>query len=291
VGAIYVNAPPARFVERFRDVERFESGPGVPLIGRFSRIPQGDDMAALTLPISDVTALPRCRPGDCDVKFSAEAMRRFQTDVDWSSARATDHANDIFRTMILDLVHADQAVGNAALGQYDDGDEPLPVDEQFRALLANDDELPAPVPALMTYLDSYPRGRPPGAEDFFYWSVVDFGLKLTIRVNHVTIYPLAIRSSDLAYAIAIKQLYASHYFFTTLELRFLIVDDLRTAADGLALVSVTRSRSDGMTGLRGVFLRPIISRRSRDAVRVYLEHVKQQVERPAPDRSSRPLVR
>jgi len=36
-----------------------------------------------------------------------------------------------------------------------------------------------------------------------------------------------------------------------------------------------------MTGFRGFFLRPIISRRSRDGVRRYLEHVKRQVEERA----------
>jgi hypothetical protein len=46
-------------------------------------------------------------------------------------------------------------------------------------------------------------------------------------------------------------------------------------------VTITRSRSDGMTGFKGLFLRPIISRRSREALRGYLEHMKRQVGRPA----------
>jgi hypothetical protein len=112
--------------------------------------------------------------------------------------------------MLLDLVRAYQTNGNEALGHYDDGDETPPVADAFRALLAGSDLLPAPVPALIAYLEDYPRGRPTGAEDFFYWSVVDFGLKPTMRVSHVTIDPLAdTPSSDIAYAIAIKQLYAS----------------------------------------------------------------------------------
>jgi hypothetical protein len=157
------------------------------------------------------------------------------------------------------------------------------VAEQFRALLAAGDPLPAPVPALLAYLDTYPHGRPAGVEDFFYWSVADFGLKQTIRVSHVTIYPLAADSpSGVEYAIAIKQLYASHYFHTTLELRFLVADDRRAGRSGTALISIVRSRSDGMTGVKGVLLRPIISRRSRAAVGGYLEHVKRQIERPDP---------
>jgi hypothetical protein len=282
VAAVHVNAAPARFLDRFRDIVRFEKGPGIPQIGRFSTPPRREDLAGLSLPAADLAALRACRPGDCDLKLPAAAMARFRNDVDWASPGAADQANAIARDMLLDLVRAYQRDGNAALGSYEDGREPMSVAGQFRALIASDDPLPAPVPALLAYLDDYPRGRPPGAEDFFYWTVVDFGLKLTIRVNHVVIYPLAASpSSSVSYAIAIKQLYASHYFFTTLELRFLIEDELRAGVDGLALVSITRSRNDGMTGFKGLFLRPIISRRSREAVRVYLEHVKEQVERPS----------
>ena len=279
VGVVYVDAPIERLVERFRDIERFERGPGIPQIGRFSTPPQLEDLASLTLPADDVADLRRCRPGNCKVQFSAEAIRRFRSDVDWASPNASEQADAVARELLLALVREYQASGNAALGRYDDGSEPMLVAEQFRALLASNDPLPVPVPALLTYLDEYPRGRPTGTEDFFYWSVVDFGLRLTIRVNHVAIYPLdANRPPGVAYAIAIKQLYAAHYFHTTLELRFLVEDDRHFGGPGVSLVTITRSRNDGMTGFKGLFLRPIISRRSRDGVRGYLEHVKRQLE-------------
>jgi hypothetical protein len=114
--------------------------------------------------------------------------------------------------------------------------------------------------------------------DFFYWSTVDFGFKPTVRVNHVVIYPFAARPSGVSHVMAIKQLYASHYFQTTLELRFLVEDERRA---GFYLISITRSRIDGTGGLRGALMRSVISRRSRTAVRSYLEHLKQQVERTA----------
>ncbi len=282
VGVVYVDAPPERVVERFRDIVQFERGPGIPQIGRFGSPPRLEDLQSLTLPAADVAALPRCRSGHCDMKLSAVAMRRFRDDVDWASPNAARQADTVARQMILDLVRAYQAGGNAALGHYDDGAKPLLVAEQFRALLAGGDPLPAPVPALLAYLDGYPRGRPAGAEDFFYWTVVDFGLRLTARVNHVIIYPLPAGPSGVSQVIAIKQLYASHYFHTTLELRFLVDDPRRSGRRGTSLISITRSRSDGMTGFKGLFLRPIISRRSRKAVRGYLEHVKRQVELPPP---------
>ena len=281
VGVIRLDVPPDEFVDLFRDIERFERGPGIPQIGRFGSPPRIDDLQALALPAEDVEELPKCRTGDCQVKLWADALTRFRTDVDWSSTDAGRQASELAREMILDLVRAYQAEGNAALGAYVDDDDPLLVAEQFRALLASRDPLPAAVPELLHYLDDYPRGLPGGADEFFYWTVVDFGMKPTIRVNHVVIYPLAERSSTgIAYAIATKQLYASHYFHTTLELRFLADRIDRTGRAASTLISVTRSRNDGMTGFRGLFLRPIIRRRSRDAVRNYLEHVRRQVERP-----------
>jgi hypothetical protein len=282
LGVVFMGVPADRFLDRFRDIERFESGPGILQIGRFGAVPRLEDLASLTLPAKDIGALARCRPGDCDVKLSAAAITAFRNQVTWSSPNAAHQANDLARGMILELMRAYHTAGNAALGRYHDSDEPLSVAEEFRALLASGDQRPVPVPELITYLDTYPRGRPAGAEDFFYWTVVDFGLRPTVRVNHVVIYPLAGSPSGVAAVIAIKQLYASHYFHTTLELRFLVVDDRRTSPRGFHFISIIRSRNDGMTGLKGLLLRPIINHRSRDGVRGYLEHVKRQVEQPLP---------
>jgi hypothetical protein len=134
----------------------------------------------------------------------------------------------------------------------------------------------------MAYLEQYPRNRPSGAEDFFYWSMVDFGLKPTVRLNHVIIYPLAARPSGVSHVIAIKQLWASHYFQTALELRYLVDDERRADRPGFYLLSITRSRIDGTSGLTGALLRTVINRRSRTGVRSYLEHLKRQVERTPP---------
>jgi hypothetical protein len=281
-GAVHIDAPADRFVDRFRAIEQFERGPGVPQIGRFTFPPRSEDLAALTLPAKDMMSLPACRPGDCDMKLSTAAMARFRDRVDWSSPDAALQTHEVARGLILELVQAYQANGNAALGQYDDGGEPLLVAKEFRALLMSANQLPLPVPGLIAYLEDYPRGRPSGAEDFFYWSTVDFGLRPTVRVNHVMIFPMAARPSGVSYVIAIKQLYASHYFQTTLELRFLVDDDRRAHQPGFYLLSITRSRIDGTTGLKGSLLRSVISRRSRTVVRNYLEHLKRQVEQPEP---------
>jgi hypothetical protein len=102
------------------------------------------------------------------VKLSAAAITQFRNQVNWSSPNAALQAHDVARGLILELVRAYQAHGNAALGQYDDRGEPLLVAEEFRALLTSGNLLPLPVPGLMAYLEEYPRSQPSGAEDFFY---------------------------------------------------------------------------------------------------------------------------
>jgi hypothetical protein len=281
LGVVHIDARADRFVERFSDIERFERGRGTPQIGRFSPTPRIADMASLTLPDDDVAALRACRAGDCEIKLAAAGMTRFRNEVNWSSPKAATQVNEIARHMLLELLHGYQSKGNQALGRYDDGGEPVHVAEQFRALLTNNDFWPVSVPALSTYLNSYPNERPEDVDEFFYWSLVDFGLKPTVRMNHVTIQSLSPRSvPHVPYVIAIKQLYASHYFRSALEVRFLVEGE--RGRSSFFLISITRSRIDGVTGFTGPLLRPLINRRSRNALRGYLEHVKRQVERPAP---------
>ena len=104
-----------------------------------------------------------------------------------------------------------------------------------------------------------------------------------MRVNQVIIDPLAARPSGASPVIAIKQLYASHYFQTTPDLRLLVDGERRANRPGFYLLSIMRSRIDATSGLKGTHLRSVISRRrSRAAARSYLEHLKRQVELTAP---------
>jgi hypothetical protein len=278
LGVVGIGIGGEEFVRRFRDIEGFERGPGTPQIGKFGNPPRLADLASLTLPTQDLKALQACRPGDCDLKLSTENIRRIQREVNWTAADAARQANDAMRRVLLDLVVAYQTSGNEALGAYDHGAKSVRVGEEFKALLAAPAIVPAPIEPLLRYLQDFPRNRPQDVEEFFYWTVVEFGLKPTVRINHVVIYPLRDTPSTVTYAIATKQLYATHYFDTTLELRFLL-DRAATGQRGLYLVSILRSRNDGMTGFSGSLLRPIISRRSRTGIRRYLEYVKRQMER------------
>jgi hypothetical protein len=78
--------------------------------------------------------------------------------------------------------------------------------------------LPDVLPELRRYLLDYPNGRIADGDSFFYWEKVAFGLKPTIRVNHAVIYRGRTQGHDVG-VVAIKQLYATHYFQTALDCR------------------------------------------------------------------------
>ena len=43
------------------------------------------------------------------------------------------------------------------------------------------------MPDMRRYLLEYPKVQLPDATSFLYWQEIDFGLKPTIRINHLTI--------------------------------------------------------------------------------------------------------
>ena len=72
-------------------------------------------------------------------------------------------------------------------------------------------------------------------------------MKPTIRINH-----LVIQDRPASTVIASKMLYASHYFWTALELRVLVPDPRGT---DFWFVTVSRSRSDGLSRFVGRLVR------------------------------------
>ena len=116
------------------------------------------------------------------------------------------------------------------------------------------------LPELKTYLLEFPKATLPNSDSFLYWQEAKFGLKPTIRINHLTI-----TEQPTHVAIVSKMLYASHYFWTALELRVLVPD--ATRGEGFWFASVNRSRSDGLSGFVGSLIRARCVERSRAVCR------------------------
>jgi hypothetical protein len=76
-----------------------------------------------------------------------------------------------------------------------------------------------------------------------------------------------------------SSLYASHYFWTALELRVLLPDPLR--GPGFWLVTVNRSRSDGLSGFTGRLIRGRVRSEVEDGTRAALMVTKERLESQA----------
>lgn len=77
--------------------------------------------------------------------------------------------------------------GNARLATYRDSERPTFVGAEFASTVDRMPSLTTYLPELKNYLLNYPNASLPKADSFFYWQEAKFGLKPTIRINHLTI--------------------------------------------------------------------------------------------------------
>jgi len=285
VGAIRIAASPAEFVNRYRNITEFESGPSVPAGGKFSVPPQAKDLAGLSFVRDEVDDIRDCKPGDCSFKIGDSGMQRIRSGVNWKSADYVGEANKFLRGLWLEYLQTYQAKGNPALAAYHDTNKVFRVQEGLSSMVKNLPVLQQFVPETAAYLLQYPQGRPADSEDFFYWQVADFGLKPVHRLTHVIIQKKPAQFGE-GYLIAAKMLYASHYFRSALDLRFLIPAEGSDKKPAMYMVVLQRSYADGLTGFKGKLLRGTILSKSRDALERYLLSSKSKLEAQAPPKKS-----
>lgn len=247
-GAVWVNAPVERYLAAVRDIERFESGGAFKVTKKVSTPPALEDFAQLTMSDEDINDLRSCRVSQCDVKLGAPAIDRMRREVDWSKPDAAEQANRLARQVAFEYVTEYLKGGNQELAVYRDADRPTFVAKEFEELVNQLSELNEFLPNVRRYLLDFPKATLPGSESFIYWQNADFGLKPTIRINH-----LVMAQDDSGAIVASKMLYATHYFWTALELRVLVRDPQR--GPGFWFVTESRSRSDGLSGFVGRMIR------------------------------------
>jgi hypothetical protein len=81
-----------------------------------------------------------------------------------------------------------------------------------------------------------------------------------------------------AYAIAVKQLYASHYFETALDLTFCVPDPENRERPGFYLITLKGSQQAGLTGLKGSLVRKVAVDKTRSSLERALATIKERLE-------------
>jgi hypothetical protein len=276
-GAVYINSTPERYLKFASDVDALRKLPTYLALRKFSDPPQLADLVGFTLDDEDFKQLKNCKAGHCEVQLPTEAMEEFQRSVNWSAPDAPDQANHLAQQMALQALLNYKQGGNAALGTYRDKNHPAVVAETFAALINRSKGLPVYLPELREYLLNYPNADSANIVSQFYWEKVNFGLKPTIRMVQAVIYQ-GKSPEKPAYAVAVKQLYASHYFESALDLTVCVKDTQHPDHPGFYLITLKGSQQAGLTGFKGGIVRKVAVDKTRSSLAKALASIKQKLE-------------
>jgi hypothetical protein len=267
-----------RLIAWVREIARMKQSPAVLAVGRFSEPPRVEDLERLELDENDLTEIPACRPGDCDLKLGAGEMAALQKETAGRPASAwRPLVQQAFRRIVVDRVRAYQASGMDGLPPYADKRPPRLSKDAFATLLDQSKSLKAGLPELAAVLTGPPRAVP-GVESFFYWSKERFSGKPVISATHVRI----VRSTEPnvpAVVVIGQQLFATHYINSSLSVTSLV----RGSSGGHNyLVYLNRSEVDVIGGIFGGVARMVIQRRIGNEADELLAALRKRLERGDP---------
>jgi hypothetical protein len=275
-GLAPLRAPAEIFLESFRENMTRKSNPAILEIGSFSSSPVLEDLQALTFEERDLEDLRSCVVGDCPLKLSAQMIDRLHREVDWEAPDYQLQATRLLKLILIDYVRDYVARGDAALIEYHDKQTAVRLAEEQQDLMA------ALGPDIAKYLNSYTNAELPGVEHALVWSKIKFGLKPVLAINQITIYKLE-QENGPQILIASKQIYANHYFDSSLALTAFL--SVAGANPGSYLFYENRSRVDGLGGLFGKMKRGMIENRALDSVNAILRQSQLSLEARALNRN------
>jgi hypothetical protein len=276
-GSVYIKAAPEQYLKFALDLDSLRKLPSYLAIRKFSDPPQLADLDGFTLEAEDIKKLKDCKPEHCEVQLPAETMEVFHQSVNWSAPDVADQVNHLGQQMALEALQKYMQGGNSALGTYRDKKHPAAVAETFQSLLSRSKALPVYLPDFDRYLLEYPDIHLDNVQTQFYWEKVNFGLKPTLRIVQTVVYP-GKNPNEPAYAVAEKQLYASHYFETALDLSICVNDSEQPAKRGFYLITLKGSQQAGLTGFKGGIVRKVAVDKTRSSLERALVSIKERLE-------------
>lgn len=270
-GLVSLQVPAEVFLQSFRESMARKSNPAILEIGSFSNQPTLDDLKGLTIDSRDIEDLRTCVVGNCKLKLSAMMIERLQKEVDWEAPDYHSQASQLLKVMLLDYVRDYLARGDVALIEYNDKAKTVRLAEEQYALKAGTSYIYEGLPKFWQYLKGFPELKLANVENAMVWSKMKFGLKPVIAINHITIYKNE-KEAGPQILIASKQIYANHYFDSSLALTAFV--NIPGASPGSYLFYENRSRADGLGGMFGKIKRGIVEDRAVDGLKAILAQSK-----------------
>lgn len=257
VAILRVRSTAERFLACMREPRCLKDSEDLVGTGRLDLHSSLGGLEALPLDRKELDQLRACRPGDCDLRLTGEAIASF-AGIEWSSPAAPAEATGLYRRTLLHQAQAYAAGGNRALPLYGDNPAPFSLAQSVQELLARPLFLLDEAPELRRYLTGFPEGRPERTDEFFTWYKERAWRKRIIAVNHVVIQDRS-GPGGARVLVASKQLYASQCYESALELMQFSIAPGESQA---TLVFLSRARTDirptGFTWVERVLLHRLV---------------------------------
>ena len=276
LGVVRMRATPEFYAKQLTDIVAFKRDAAVLQIGRFGSVPDINDVAGLTLDDWDVRKLRECRVGSCGVQLSAGAIERFRKDVDWRRNDASEQASGVMKDILFEYTTRYRTMGSGVYLHDGDESEPLDSGQEFVSLLDSNGEIWQHFGDLRRHLLEFPNAQPAHTTDILYWSKERASRRTVLSVTHMAINRPT--EGPAEYAIASKQIYATHYFDASLGLTVLLRDQT-ASSPAMYVLYVNRSRVDVFNGMFGGIARGVVTARARALVAEQLERVQRMIER------------
>jgi hypothetical protein len=270
-GLVGLQVPAEVFLQTSRETMFRKNNPAILEIGGFSSTPALDDLKGLTFESRDIEDLKKCVVGDCQLKLSAMMIERLHKEVDWEAQDYSNQATQLLKVMLVDYVRDYLARGDAALIEYNDKAKIVRLAEELSALKASSSYIHDVLDEFLQYARGLPKPKLADVENAVVWSKMKLGLKPVIIINHITIYKNQ-KEAGPQILIASKQIYASHYFDSSLGLTAFV--NIPGASPASYLFYENRSRADGLEGMFSKIKRGIVEDRAVDGLKAVLEQSK-----------------
>lgn len=270
-GLVKLQVPARLFLQSFLESMTQKSNAAILEIGRFSDAPTIADLELLTIDDRDIEDLKECVIGNCKTKLSALMIERLQKEIDWEAPDYRHQVAQLLKRMLADYVRDYLAFGDSALIEYNDKTDVVRLADEHEFLMT----APGYVNTVLTQSRQPHKDltNPPMSlvEDAIVWSKIKFGLKPVIAVNHITVYRRE-QGSGPQILITSKQIYANHYFDSSLALTAFV--NIPGAEPESYLVYENRSRTDGLSGMFGRMKRGLVEDKAVASLKTLLENSK-----------------
>jgi len=272
-GMVELPVSRAAFAPRMGDARRIIALRS-PTYEIFDEPPTAANVQRIAIDPSEFRDLQSCRLEHCNFKLPAAAMREFASAVSWTSDSAKAQVDSLARADVLRFVNDYRTAGNSAMVEYDDN-HAVRSSDAFAALLDQSSYLRDFVPELRDYLESYPQRRPESARDVLFWEEDRLPrLRPTLTLSHMVMYTMQSGTP----IVAIKQIYANHYFEGALEVYAAFDAPATDTGPAMYLISIRRYRFDALPTGGFLNLRGRVRGRLADAVKADLQRERQDIE-------------